>query len=194
MTRQLPSRVKLHLRYPSHYTNNLCPRCLSQPETFDHIFSCPSNNPNLPLINKKIKNFLTDLIRESKTQITNQSLLSNPHFSVKVPLLLEWALGISTFDPNLTIIHKAKLASKSTKIIYKYIWKPRSATANTSPQSAIKWKKTKASPSPNQTKKPELQIFESVLKSFLINNSTTPNPKLINQIITNISSLCTIPV
>ena len=82
--------------------------------------------------------------------------------------------------------HQAKLIAKSIKILYKYIWIPRSATANISPNKGIKWKKCIAFKSLNNNKKQYPQILNSILDSYLLNNSTSPNLDLTNQIISDI--------
>ena len=183
---QLPTRKKLHLRYPLHYPDDKCPRCLLSSETFDHIFSCSANTINLPTISRKIKKTLNNIIHESKVAHKQTLIDDIQNLSINGSLLLTWAKGVSTFNPNLDINHKAKLAAKSTKILYKHIWIPRSTTANTSPNKGIKWKKSPAVSIINQTKKSSPSIFTSVLNSFLLNNSTTPDSNLTNQIIQSI--------
>jgi hypothetical protein len=185
---QLPTREKLHSRYPLLYPDNLCPRCKLHKETFNHIFSCPNNNSHLSIFNQKIKKFILSLIQESKNLTDkNLSILSINNLTIDGPLLLSWCKGTTTFDSKLSIEHKAKLIAKSIKIIYKYIWIPRSSTANTSPNSGIKWKKQPPNNTSNQSKtKQPPPIFDQVLNSFLLNNSTNFNVNLTNQIIQSI--------
>src|SRR6185369_11085026 len=54
LTHLLPTREKLHIRYPLLYPNDTCPRCLIQPETQNHIFTCTANQIVLQKINAKI--------------------------------------------------------------------------------------------------------------------------------------------
>jgi len=60
LANQLPTRFKLHKRYPTLYPDDLCPRCDAATEDLPHIFSCIYNKP---LINKK-KSKLESLIAE----------------------------------------------------------------------------------------------------------------------------------
>src|SRR5277367_3399620 len=86
--------------------------------------------------------------------------------------LLDWAKGLSTLNPNLDTEIKAKIMAKSIKILYKYIWIPRLATANTSSKSGIKWKKCTAVSPNNQPRKNTYQFFNQTIECFLYNNST----------------------
>jgi hypothetical protein len=132
---------------------------------------------------------LLKIISESKLFSQNQPLKDQiQNLSIDGPSLLEWANGLSTFNPNLEITSKAKIMAKSIKILNKYIWIPRSATANTSPHSGVKWKKCTAVSPPNQSRKQTYQFFNQTIECFLYNNSTSSNLELTNQIITNLNS------
>jgi hypothetical protein len=190
ITEQLPTRLKLHSRYPSIYSSNKCPRCLLIPETFNHIFTCSTNNINLPIISLKIKKYLLHIISESNLPPNNQpSAEEIQNLKIDGTILLDWARGFSTFNSNLDIKCKAKIMVKSIKILNKYIWIPRLTTANTSTKSGTKWKKCTAVNSSNQSHKQIYQFFDQTIDCFLVNNSTSPNSELTNQIIINLNSL-----
>src|SRR6185369_10001565 len=70
LTRLLPTREKLHTRYPLLYPNDTCPRCLIQPETQNHIFTCTINQNALEKISAKIcKTLIKNLSKKLSTSI-----------------------------------------------------------------------------------------------------------------------------
>jgi len=160
LTDQLPTRVKLHKRYPSLYPDNTCPRCDAWPETTQHIFTCLHATT---YINKKKGKFISTIDSLPSTS----TLISN--FNLTGLTLIDLASG--TFhSPFNKIKKKEDIMNKALKILYK-IWKQRSATANTSSFSGIKWKKTKAEDSSLPQK--SNTTFQSILNILEVSNNHT---------------------
>ncbi|CAG8443763.1 5989_t:CDS:2 [Acaulospora colombiana] len=138
LCRNLPTRVKLNTRYPQVYPSSTCLHCNSTSESFEHIFSCLSNFSIIKEKSKSIIKLILELINksdsiQSKTDLND--IISN--LLISGPLLLNWAIGIISPIPDLSVKHKGTIAAKVLKIIFKYIWISRSATANTSPVTGI---------------------------------------------------------
>jgi hypothetical protein len=165
MADQLPTRSKLHKRYPNLYDNDHCSRCEALTENLQHVFNCTYALKTI--IEKKEK--IIELIQSNlpkNNNINNNDNNGTPNHNHSVainitgPTLINLALG--NFQPPLnTIKNKEDISNKALKILYK-IWKQRSATATTSPTSGIKWKKTKAAKH-NTTHTTDNNIFQKIL-------------------------------
>jgi hypothetical protein len=142
LANQLPTRTKLHKRYPTHYPDNLCPRCDAFPEDLLHIFSCVHIRPLISKKKSKLENLILNLNPKS---IKISDFIST--LKLTPSTLLDLAIG--KFNSSFSSLQKKEDISNYTlKILYK-AWKLRSATATTSPASGIKWKKTPGSKAPN---------------------------------------------
>src|SRR6185369_1381911 len=84
----LPTKEKLHTRYPLLYPNDTCPRCLIQPETQNHIFTCTINQNALEKISAKIrKTLIKNLSKKLSTSIPLLNQINN--FKLNNPLLIK---------------------------------------------------------------------------------------------------------
>ena len=107
-------------------------------------FTCPKNSQSLDHKKlTKLKSAIEELInKSSKIQNKQETIETINNLSINGPTLLNWALGTSSPLTELSNKHKGLIATKALKLIFKYIWIPRSATANTSPYTGICWKKS----------------------------------------------------
>jgi hypothetical protein len=166
---QLPTRAKLHKRYPNLYDSDLCPRCHISIENIEHIFTCNYAINTINQKRKKFENFLQSTIPNNKTSHNDYSFIVTSRITGQT--LLNLALG--KFQPPFDKLQKKQenISNKALKILYK-IWKQRSATATTSPSSGIKWKKTKSS----KTNSPitiDTSTFQSIINTLESCNNLT---------------------
>jgi hypothetical protein len=166
ITNQIPTRLKLHKRYPNLYDSNLCPRCHIHIETLLHIFNC---HHAFNYINKK-KDKLRSIITDQFTKDLNPKNNPIPNFNLSNNTIFNLATG-NFHSPFDQIKKRSDISNKSLKILYK-VWKQRSETASTSPSSGIKWKKTKAAQD-NSLSKNKNSTFQKVLNTLEINNNYT---------------------
>ncbi|CAG8489563.1 13502_t:CDS:2, partial [Acaulospora morrowiae] len=139
LSRTLPSKQLLHNRYPSTYTDSLCPRCLTAVETQSHIFDCYKNITAYSIMENKIRTSLIKLIRKNNNRKNLTEIernLQKLDFGRKSNLD-KLASGMLNIDIQLSIASHAKMANKILALLYSQIWIPRSATANTSERIKI---------------------------------------------------------
>jgi hypothetical protein len=123
----LPTREKLHEIRPDLYPNEICPRCSHHKENIRHTFECPKAEESTT----KIIQLINDILQPSNNNRPIQNIWQ----------VVELACGITNniFSPA-NIKSWIKASNSALKLIYNSIWKPRCSTANTSPNSGIKWK------------------------------------------------------
>jgi hypothetical protein len=156
---RLPSRQTLHERYPLTYKSNICPRCELVTETQQHIFSCQKNIS----VNDEIGEGIRELVSKSfkkRNKKKKKGKEKNEKYTYHMNLdsilrtdltdaLTIRDIALASFPLTFQILDmktKRKIINYTTEQLYQKVWIPRSSTANTSPDTGIKWTKRNEQP------------------------------------------------
>ena len=129
-------------------------------------------------------NNLIDKSDKIKNKTEAKNIINNT--TVTRPLLYKWAAGISLSPVDLFNKYKSFIAKKALEIIFKHVWSPRSATANTSPSSGIQWRKSITSTQQQPAQEKILPSTDLLLNCFSKTNPINIFDSAINTYINEI--------
>ena len=122
LTKTLPTKENLLLRFPSIYKNNTCPRCKNQIETQSHIWTCSSISSTTSIIKEEI----LQLIRNNHDDNLKYSEILSQISSINSILNISIALtNINIYFKNKKIINPFYLNTFQNQILLilrKHIW------------------------------------------------------------------------
>jgi len=188
ITNTLPTKHYLNQKYPTLYTNDLCPSCKISTENLTHIITCPNLITSISSFIQETQKTLNSII-PSHLQLQYHKLFTHLNNSTNIFNLILDSNTIKNITPihRLDTFNKYSFQSQTLKLFQQTIWTQRNNNMIQEETQNNITKKIKYSPKTNKNTKNNKKLTNN--KKTNPNNvpKISPNPK--NNTSTNTNNL-----